>query len=528
LCHGLSGEWAAGKSLLKAGFALSAVVAGKSTRHGLPTIESRFMNLYDLTIEDAHQQLVQGKLSAVALTGAVLARIEAVEPRIKAYLTLDPEGALAQAAAADRRIAAGEATPLTGIPLGIKDVICTRGLRTTCGSRLLENFVPPYEAAVMERLKAAGAVILGKLNMDEFAMGSSTENSAYQITRNPWQLDHIPGGSSGGSAAAVAAGMCLGALGSDTGGSIRQPASHCGVVGLKPTYGRVSRYGLVAFASSLDQIGPMAKSVRDCALLLNAISGHDERDSTSVPKPVPDYTAFADDGLNGLRVGLPREYHQAEGLDPDVRRAMAAAIDTVRSMGAETLEVSLPHTEYAVAAYYIIAPCEASSNLARYDGVRYGVRSQDHADMLGMFRRTRTRGFGAEVQRRVILGTYALSAGYYDAYYGKASQIRSLIVEDFRRAFETCDVLLSPVAPTPAFKIGEKTDDPLTMYMSDVFTLSANLAGIPGISVPCGLSSGGLPIGLQIMGPHFSEDRLMTAAFHFEQHTDFHRQKPDL
>jgi aspartyl-tRNA(Asn)/glutamyl-tRNA(Gln) amidotransferase subunit A len=486
------------------------------------------MNLYDLTIEDAHQQLIRGEVSAVALTRAVLARIEAVEPRIQAYLTLDPEGALEQAAAADRRLAAGEATPLTGIPLGIKDVICTRDMRTTCGSRLLENFVPPYEAAVMERLKAAGAVILGKLNMDEFAMGSSTENSAYQITRNPWHLDHIPGGSSGGSAAAVAAGMCLGALGSDTGGSIRQPASHCGVVGLKPTYGRVSRYGLVAFASSLDQIGPMAKSVRDCALLLNTISGHDERDSTSVPQPVPDYATLAGNGFQGLRVGLPREYHQAEGLDPDVRQAMAAAIDTVRNLGAETVEVSLPHTAYAVAAYYIIAPCEASSNLARYDGVRFGVRSPDHADMPDMFRRTRTRGFGAEVQRRIILGTYALSAGYYDAYYGKASQVRSLIVDDFRRAFETCDVLLSPVAPTPAFKIGEKTDDPLTMYMSDVFTLSANLAGIPGISVPCGLSSGGLPIGLQIMGPHFSEDRLLAAAFHFEQQTDFHRQKPEL
>ena len=486
------------------------------------------MNLYDLTIEDAHQGLLGGDFSAVDLTRAVLERIEAVEPRIGAYITLDPKGALDQAAAADRRIAAGEAAPLTGIPLGIKDVICTRGLRTTCGSRLLENFVPPYDAAVMERLRAAGAVILGKLNMDEFAMGSSTENSAYQITRNPWQRDHIPGGSSGGSAAAVAAGMCLGALGSDTGGSIRQPAAHCGVVGLKPTYGRVSRYGLVAFASSLDQIGPMGKSVRDCALMLNAISGHDERDSTSVPQPVPDYTQLANHGLQGLKVGLPREYYKAEGLDPDVRQAMAEAIETVRALGAETVEISLPHTEYAVAAYYIIAPCEASSNLARYDGVRFGVRSREHEDLLDMFRRTRTAGFGTEVQRRIILGTYALSAGYYDAYYGKASQVRSLIIDDFRRAFEACDVLLSPVAPTPAFKIGEKTDDPLTMYMSDVFTLSANLAGIPGISIPCGLSSGGLPIGLQIMGPHFSENRLLSAAYHFEQQTHHHRMRPTL
>jgi len=486
------------------------------------------MNLYDLTIEEAHQRLVQGDLSAVTLTRALLDRIEAVDPHIGAYITLDAEGALEQAGEADRRIAAGHTTPLTGIPLGIKDVICTKGLRTTCGSRLLENFIPPYDAAVMERLREAGAVILGKLNMDEFAMGSSTENSAYHITRNPWHPDHIPGGSSGGSAAAVAAGMCLGALGSDTGGSIRQPASHCGVAGLKPTYGRVSRYGLVAFASSLDQIGPMSKSVRDCALIMNVISGHDKRDSTSVPEPVPNYADLGDNGFRGLRVGLPREYHQADGLDPDVRQSMASAIETVRGLGAETVEVSLPHTEFAVAAYYIIAPCEASSNLARYDGVRYGVRSRDHEDMLDMFRRTRTAGFGPEVQRRIILGTYALSAGYYDAYYGKASQIRSLIIEDFRRAYESCDVLLSPVAPTPAFKIGEKTDDPLTMYMSDVFTLSANLAGIPGMAIPCGLSSNGLPIGLQIMGPHFSEDRLMNVAHHFEQHTDFHRQKPDL
>jgi aspartyl-tRNA(Asn)/glutamyl-tRNA(Gln) amidotransferase subunit A len=486
------------------------------------------MKLYELTIEEAHRQLAGGDLSAVALTQAVLDRIAAVEPRIEAYLTLDAEGALEQATAADQRIARGDATPLTGIPLGIKDVICTQDLRTTCGSRLLENFVPPYNATVMDKLQAAGAVVIGKLNMDEFAMGSSTENSAYQVTRNPWNRDHIPGGSSGGSAAAVAAGMCLGALGSDTGGSIRQPAAHCGVVGLKPTYGRVSRYGLVAFASSLDQIGPMGKSVKDCALIMNAISGHDERDSTSVPHPVPDYSQLAGDGWKGLRVGLPREYHQAEGLDPDVRRAMTTAIETVRSLGADTVEVSLPHTEYAVAAYYIIAPCEASSNLARYDGVRYGVRSKDHENMLDMFRRTRTAGFGAEVQRRIILGTYALSAGYYDAYYGKASQIRSLIMADFRRAYETCDVLLSPVAPTPAFKIGENTDDPLTMYMSDVFTLSANLAGIPGISVPCGLSSGGLPIGLQIMGPHFSEDRLLQVAYHFEQNTAFHQQRPEI
>jgi len=486
------------------------------------------MNLYDLTIEAAHRGLTDGEFSAVDLTRAVLARIAAVEPKIDAYLTLDAEGALAQAAEADQRIAAGRATPLTGIPLGIKDVICTRGLRTTCASRILENFIPPYNAAVMDRLAEAGAVILGKLNMDEFAMGSSTENSGFKPTRNPWHRDYTPGGSSGGSAAAVAAGMCLGALGSDTGGSIRQPASHCGVVGLKPTYGRVSRYGLVAFASSLDQIGPFGTTVHDCALILNAIAGHDARDSTSVPQPVPDYGDLKGDGLRGLKVGLPAEYHQPEGLDPDVRKAMTAAIETVRALGADIVDVSLPNTEYAVAAYYIIAPCEASSNLARYDGVRYGVRSRDHDDLLDMFRRTRTAGFGAEVQRRIILGTYALSAGYYDAYYGKASQVRSLIIDDFRRAFAHCDVLLSPVAPTPAFKLGEKTDDPLTMYMSDVFTLAANLAGIPGIALPCGMSAGGLPIGLQLMGPHFSEDRLLKAACHFERSTDYHRLRPTL
>jgi aspartyl-tRNA(Asn)/glutamyl-tRNA(Gln) amidotransferase subunit A len=486
------------------------------------------MKLHEMTIEEASRQLSRGDLSAVTLTRAVLDRIAAVDHRIGAYLTLDAEGALEQAAHADRRIAQGDATPLTGIPLGIKDVICTQGLRTTCGSRLLENFVPPYNATVMDKLQTAGAVILGKLNMDEFAMGSSTENSAYQVTRNPWNQDHIPGGSSGGSAAAVAADMCLGALGSDTGGSIRQPASHCGVVGLKPTYGRVSRYGLVAFASSLDQIGPMGKSVKDCALIMNAISGHDERDSTSVPRPVPDYTELTGDGFKGLRVGLPREYHQAEGLDPDVQRAMAAAIETVRALGAETVDVSLPHTEYAVAVYYVIAPSEASSNLARYDGVKYGMRDKNQNDMIKMYRSTRSHGFGPEVQRRIVIGTYCLSAGYYDAYYGKASQVRTLITEDFAKAFEKCDVLLCPVAPTPAFKIGEKVDDPLTMYLSDIFTISANLAGIPGMSIPCGFSKQGLPIGLQLMGKHFNEETLFKVAYNFEQATDFHKKKPDL
>ncbi len=486
------------------------------------------MQAYELTIEAAGDLLRRGEISALELTRALLERIDALDARVGAYLTVDREGALAQARQADDMRTAGRATALTGIPLSIKDVICTRGLRTTCASRLLENFMPPYDATVMAKLRRAGAVILGKTNMDEFAMGSSTENSGFHATGNPWDLDCIPGGSSGGSAAAVAADLCLASLGSDTGGSIRQPASHCGVVGLKPTYGRVSRYGLVAFASSLDQIGPLGKTVRDCGLLMNVICGHDERDSTSVSAPLPDFADLKSDGLKGLKIGLPVEYHEAEGLHPDVRQAVTAAVDTVTALGAEAVEISLPHTEYGVAAYYIIAPSEARSNLARYDGVRFGVRSPDHTDMIDMFRRTRSAGFGAEVQRRIILGTYALSAGYYDAYYGKASQVRTLIIEDFTRAFERCDVILSPVAPSPAFAVGEKTDDPLTMYLSDVFTLCANLAGIPGISVPCGFSAEGLPIGLQIMGRHFDEARLLQVAHNFEQATDFHKRKPDL
>jgi aspartyl-tRNA(Asn)/glutamyl-tRNA(Gln) amidotransferase subunit A len=384
---------------------------------------------------------------------------------------------------------------------------------------------------VIEKLYAEGAVIVGKANMDEFAMGSTTENSALGITRNPWDPTRIPGGSSGGSAAAVAADMCLGALGSDTGGSIRQPASHCGVVGLKPTYGRVSRYGLVAFASSLDQIGPLAKDVTDCALLLSAISGHDKRDSTSVPRPVPDYAAALRPdtaGLRGLRIGMPKEYYAAQGLSPEVGAAIRDAVLRLEEMGARRVEISLPHTPHAVAVYYLIAPSEASSNLARYDGVKYGFRDPGKDDLLEMYRSTRSRGFGPEVQRRIILGTYALSAGYYDAYYGKASQVRTLIMADFQKAFETCDVILSPVAPTPAFPIGENIDDPLTMYLSDVFTLSANLAGIPGMSVPCGFSGEGLPIGLQIMGNHFDEETLLRVAYAFEQATEFHLRKPAL
>ncbi len=486
------------------------------------------MKLHELTIHQARERLKRREITAVALTEALLERITAVDPRVKAFITVAADSALAEARTADQSLADGSGGPLTGIPLAVKDLICTRGLRTTCASRILENFVPPYDAEVIRRLQQAGAILLGKLNMDEFAMGSSTENSGFFATRNPWDLTRTPGGSSGGSAAAVAADLCLGALGSDTGGSIRQPAAHCGVVGLKPTYGRVSRYGLVAFASSLDQIGPLAKNVTDAALLLNAIAGHDPQDSTSVPEAVSDYTTFLQKGLRGVTVGIPREYQAAAGLDPEVAAAVEAAVAVLRDLGAECVEVSLPHAAYAVAAYYVIAPSEASSNLARYDGVKYGLRDSAKTDLIEMYRSTRSKGFGAEVQRRIIIGTYCLSAGYYDAYYGKASQVRTLITADFKEAFRRCDVLISPVAPTPAFKIGEKTDDPLTMYLSDMFTLSANLAGIPGMSVPCGFSAAGLPIGLQLLGPHFSEGPLLRVAFNFEQATDFHRRRPPL
>lgn len=486
------------------------------------------MDLCYLAISEAHRLLAKKEITSRELTQAVLDRVAAADGGIGAFLTVAAEEALAQAADADRRIAAGRCGPLTGIPLAIKDAICTRGVRTTCGSRILERFVPPYDATVIGRLKQEGAVLVGKLNMDEFAMGSSTENSGFQPTRNPWDASRIPGGSSGGSAAAVAAGMCLGALGSDTGGSIRQPASHCGVVGVKPTYGRVSRNGLVAYASSLDQIGPMARRVGDAALLLNGIAGHDPADSTSAPLAVPDYAAALETGIEGLRIGIPREYAASEGVDPEVPAAVENAVRTLEALGAERVEVSLPHTRYAVAVYYVVASCEASSNLARYDGVKYGFRAEDAADLMHMYRRTRSQGCGAEVQRRIIIGTYCLSAGYYDAYYGRASKVRTLIVGDFRKAFERCDVIACPTAPTPAFRIGEKVDDPLTMYLSDIFTSSANLAGIPALSIPCGFSAAGLPIGLQLMGTHFGEETILRAAHHFEQATDFHKRKPVL
>jgi aspartyl-tRNA(Asn)/glutamyl-tRNA(Gln) amidotransferase subunit A len=476
------------------------------------------MELHALTIEEAQRLLKSKDISSVELTRAVLDRISAVEGKVDAFITVAEKTALEQAKDADQRIASGDGELLTGIPL----------IPTTCGSKILENFNSPYDATVIQKLRKAGAVIVGKLNMDEFAMGSSTENSGFKITCNPWDLTRVPGGSSGGSAAAVAADMCLGALGSDTGGSIRQPASYCSTVGLKPTYGRVSRYGLVAFASSLDQIGPLSKNVEDCAILLQTIAGYDSADSTSVPQDVPDYTAALQKGLKGVRVGIPKEYSTNAGMDPEVSSTVDNAVKVIADMGAEKIEVSLPHTEYAVAAYYVIAPSEASSNLARYDGVKYGARDKDQDELIQMYRRTRSQGLGLEVQRRIIIGTYCLSAGYYDAYYGKASQVRTLIMEDFNRAFETCDVLLCPVAPTPAFKIGEKTDDPLTMYLMDIFTISANLAGIPGMSVPCGFSNAGLPIGLQLMGKHFNEEMLLKVAYNFQQATDFHKKKPSI
>ena len=483
---------------------------------------------YALTLTQAHEMLRTRQISAQELTQAVLEHITALDSRIRAYLTITADEALAAAQNADQAIARGRIAPLTGIPMAIKDVICTQGIRTTCGSRMLEHFVPPYDAFVMQRLHAQGAVITGKVNMDEFAMGSTTEHSAFQVTCNPWDTRCIPGGSSGGSAAAVAADMCLAAIGSDTGGSIRQPASHCGIVGLKPTYGRVSRFGLVAFASSLDQIGPMTKTVADSALLLQAIAGHDPADATSVAGPVPDYSAALAQDLKGLRVGLPKEYFEVAGLDPQVAAAVRRAVQTLETLGARTVEVDLPHTEYGVAAYYLIAPSEACSNLARYDGVKYGLRDPEPTELLQMYRSTRSRGFGAEVQRRILIGTYALSAGYYDAYYKKASQIRTLIMNDFRQAFEKCDVIAAPAAPTAATPIGAHADDPLAMYLSDVYTLPANLAGIPGISVPCGFTAEGLPIGLQLMAGHFQEEVLLRTAHHFEQAAGIYQQRPGL
>ena len=486
------------------------------------------MTLAGLTIHALHDKLVSGEVSAMALTEAVLTRLAAVEERLHAYITVTPELARQQAAAADEAFARGEVrSPLQGIPLAIKDNICTQGVRTTCASRILANFTPPYDATVIQCLRSAGAVFVGKANMDEFGMGSSTETSYFGPTRNPWNLGYIPGGTSGGPAAAVAADTCIAALGSDTGGSIRQPAAMTGVTGLKPTYGRVSRFGLVAFASSLEQIGPLTKDVRDAALLLQVIAGHDVHDSTSGNASVPDYTQTLERGVQGLKLGVPREYFIA-GMDAEVEQAVRAGIETLRELGAALVDVSLPHTRYAVATYYILANAEASSNLARYDGVRYGVRTTQATNLLDMYRRTRAEGFGAEVKRRIMLGTYALSAGYYDAYYKKAQQLRTLFRQDFHQAFTQCDALLAPVSPTAAFRLGERLDDPLQMYLADVFTIPVNLAGLPAMSIPCGLTRQQLPIGLQVIAPPFHETTLLQIAAAFEAATDFHTHKPPL
>jgi aspartyl-tRNA(Asn)/glutamyl-tRNA(Gln) amidotransferase subunit A len=485
------------------------------------------VKLYELTIHEASARLAAGEFTSVELTEAVLERILAVDNDVKAYLTLTPEAALEQARAADERRATGESSPLLGIPLAIKDVLCTKGITTTCGSRILENFVPPYDATAVARLKAVGAVLLGKTNTDEFAMGSSTENSAYFTTHNPWDLKRVPGGSSGGSAAAVVADECLGALGSDTGGSVRQPAGLCGVVGVKPTYGRVSRYGLIAYASSLDQVGALAKDVTDAAILLGVIAGHDPRDSTSIDAPAPDYAAALTGEVKGVRVGVPKEYF-IDGMQSAVEAAVRAAVDVLADLGAEVVEVSLPHTDYALPVYYLVAPAEASANLARYDGVRYGLRVDESGDLIEMYKDTRGQGFGAEVKRRIMLGTYALSAGYYDAYYLKAQKVRTLIKGDFDAAFEQVDVIAAPTSPTTAFRIGEKADDPLQMYLSDVFTLSMNLAGNCGLSLCCGFDESGLPIGLQIMGPPLGEEQVLRVAHAYEQATEWNKRKPEL
>jgi aspartyl-tRNA(Asn)/glutamyl-tRNA(Gln) amidotransferase subunit A len=486
--------------------------------------------LHRLTLAELAAQLAARACSAREAAQACLDQIQRVDGRVGAFLHVDAAGALDRADAADAALRAGgthAAQPLLGVPLALKDIIATRDQPLTCGSRILENFVSPYDATVVEKLRAAGAVLVGRLNLDEFAMGSSTENSAFQLTRNPWDLERIPGGSSGGTAAAVAACEVPAALGSDTGGSVRQPAAHCGVVGLKPTYGRVSRYGLVAYASSLDQIGCVTRTVADAARLLGVIAGHDPRDSTSVPEPVPDYPAALGGDLKGLKIGLPREY-RVPGLHPEVQQAVEAAVKQLAALGAEPVEISLPHTQHAVAAYYIIAPAEASANLARFDGVRYGLRV-DGADPIEMYKRTRGAGFGAEVKRRILLGTYVLSSGYYDAYYLRAQKVRTLIRRDFLQAFERVDAIVTPTTPGPAFKLGEKASDPLQMYLEDIFTLSCNLAGLCGVSVPCGFTrSPRLPIGLQLLGKPFGEAGLLRIAHAYEQATTWHREPPPL
>lgn len=485
------------------------------------------MEPYTLTISQALESMKAGELSSQDLTQSCLDRINTVEGDLQAFVSYDAERAISSAREIDRQRPNGKMGQLCGIPLAMKDLLCTKGSRTTCGSKILEQFVPPYDATVIERIKDEQGIIVGKTSMDEFAMGSTSETCAFGTPRNPWNTEYIAGGSSGGSAVSVAAGEILGALGSDTGGSIRQPASLCGIVGMKPTYGRVSRYGLVAFASSLDQIGPLTRDVTDCALMMNCICGYDPKDSTAVDIPAENYQSALIGDMKGVRVGIPREYF-IEGLDPEVEKVVMAGVAALKDAGAEIVEVSIPHVEYCVAAYYLIAPAEASSNLARFDGVAYGYRDADADTLMSMYKDTRSDGFGAEVKRRILIGTYALSSGYYDAYYKKASQVRTLILEDFKKAWESCDLLVSPVTPTPAWKIGEKADDPLALYLSDILTLSTNLAGIPGMSVPGGFSSAGLPIGIQLQGPHFEESSLIRAAYNIEKRLDVDKKIPSL
>ncbi|GAB6046199.1 Asp-tRNA(Asn)/Glu-tRNA(Gln) amidotransferase subunit GatA [Methyloparacoccus murrellii] len=482
--------------------------------------------MHENTIAELALGLKNKDYSSEELTRACLDRIQALDGELNAFITVTGEAALAAARAADAQRARGEAGPLTGIPIAQKDIFCTRGVRSSCGSRMLDNFVSPYDATVVERFHQAGAVMLGKLNMDEFAMGSSNETSFYGPVKNPWDTGTVPGGSSGGSAAAVAARLAPGATGTDTGGSIRQPAAFCGITGLKPTYGRVSRWGMIAFASSLDQAGPMARTAEDCALMLQVMAGFDPRDSTSVDQPVPDYSATLGDSLEGLRIGLPKEFF-GEGLDPEIARLVHAAVDEYRRLGATVKEVSLPHMHLSGPAYYVVAPAECSSNLARFDGVRYGYRCAEPKDLKDLYMRSRGEGFGAEVQRRILIGTYALSAGYYDAYYLKAQKIRRLISEDFRRAFEDVDVIMGPTSPSVAFRFGEKSADPIAMYLSDIYTIAVNLAGLPGMSIPVGFSNR-LPVGMQIIGDYFAEERLLNVAHRYQQVTDWHRQAPAL
>ena len=482
--------------------------------------------LHDLTLHEAHELLTTRQASSRELTEALLKRIQEVEPRVKAFVTVTGERALEQAQAADRALANGQVTHLTGVPVQIKDNMCVQGVHTTCSSQMLESFVPPYNATVVERLSAHGAVMVGKGNMDEFAMGSSTENSAFFPTHNPWDLERVPGGSSGGPAAAVAAGECIYALGSDTGGSIRQPAALCGIVGMKPTYGLVSRYGLVAFASSLDQIGPLTKDVTDCALVLNAIAGHDPKDSTSIPQKAPDYTQALKTDVKGLKIGVPREYY-GEGIDPAIAQTLKTALNKLEELGAVVEEISLPHTRYALAVYYILAPSEASANLARYDGVKYGFSAQDADSMWQAIEKTKEHGFGPEGKRRIMLGTYALSAGYYDAYYLKAQKVRTLISREFQDAFQRYDVLITPTSHSVAFKLGEKVEDPVQMYLSDLCTIPVNIAGIPAISLPCGFVDG-LPVGMQIMAKPLAEETILRVAYTYEQATEWHKMRPEL